>query len=82
MRAWPSLLRLVPALAVAVGLILATWQWWAGPIAVGVASFAGTAVSNIIDDHLTGRPVAWSIALAQAAACGVAAWLLLRWLTG
>ena len=26
MRAWPSLLRLVPALAVAVGLILATWQ--------------------------------------------------------
>ena len=76
-----SLLRLGPALALAVAVIFATWPWLAGPAAVGVASFAGTAVSNIIDDRLSKRPLAWGIALLQGAVCGVAGWLMLRWLT-
>ena len=82
MTVYQSLLRLVPALSVAVGVIFATWPWLAGPAAVGVASFAGTALSNVIDDHLAERPFAWGLAFGQGAACGVASWLMLRWLTG
>jgi hypothetical protein len=77
-----SLMRLVPALAVAVGLIFATSSWLATPTAVGVATFAGTAVSSIMDDRLTERRLAWGVALVQGAICGLAAWLMLRWLSG
>ena len=77
-----SLMRLLPALAVTAGVIFVTSSWLPTPTVVGVASFAGTAVSSIMDDRLTERRLSWAVALVQGVVCGLAAWLMLRWLTG
>ena len=77
-----SLARLGYMIAIGVLTILALWPWLQGPANGGVALFAGTAASGLIDDRVSNRALAWKTALAQGLVSGLTVWLTFRWLHG